>query len=208
MRRSAIKLSFVGIAAMGVAMVLAAIAVAHSSGDDNRDRSSELPMIVQDTPGPSDATGEPSPAAPDPIDSVTPADVSETERPGTPDTDGPTHGTDGPTADDEGESYADSIEGTTIALNPGGHCVELPNDSDVLRNPDKHKNWVVGSCEPGDVEPPDREGSGEGIGPPEGRTPSLNPEGVCVNMPNNSDIVRNPDKHPDWVVGGCQLSAE
>lgn len=209
MRHSAIKLPLVGIAVIGLAMTLAAFAVADSSGG-NGNPSSEPPAVVpvQGTRESSGATSEPPPSAPSsPTNSATPlAEVPKTE-PAIPDTAGATVDAGGPTGDEEGESEAGSIEGTTPALNPGGHCIELPNDSDVVRNPEKHPNWVVGRCEPRNEPPEGEEQPGEG-GPPEGRTPSMNPDGVCVSMPNNSDIVRNPDKHPNWVVGGCQLSAE
>ena len=36
-----------------------------------------------------------------------------------------------------------------------------------------------------------------------GRTPALNLRAVCIDIPNNSDIVRHPEKYPNWTVGGC-----
>ena len=34
------------------------------------------------------------------------------------------------------------------ALNPAGHCVMLPETSDIIRHPEKHPNWHVigGQC--------------------------------------------------------------
>ncbi|MEX0684081.1 MAG: hypothetical protein WD904_11010 [Dehalococcoidia bacterium] len=188
MPTNVVKLWFVATAVI-VALMLAAIAVAQSDSGAN---STETPGVVPTAPfNTPDATDGP-------IDFGTPpTDQSD-----------PLQDDDSPPADDEGTA-AGSIEGTTPALNPGGHCVELPNDSDVVQNPDKHPNWITGGCEPGQVEPPEgQEPLVDGNGPPDGTTPSLNPEGVCVGLPNNSDVVRNPDKHPNWTVGGCELSTE
>ena len=219
MRTNTIKLSLVGIAAFGAALMLAAIAMAQA-GDGDGDRT-ETPGVASAAPSKTpDADEDLTPAAPSSstVFATPPADASDELPEDDSDNDSQAAEDDDDDADeadddedgDEADDEADgSIEGTTPALNPGGHCVELPNDSDVVQNPDKHSNWVVGGCEPGDVEAPESEEQpGEGSGPPEGRTPSLNPEGVCVALPNNSDVVRNPDKHPNWTVGGCELPAE
>jgi hypothetical protein len=42
--------------------------------------------------------------------------------------------------------------------------------------------------------------------PTGGRTPAVNPAGRCIMLPNSSDIIRNPDKHSNWSVGGCGAS--
>lgn len=106
----------------------------------------------------------------------------------------------------------------TTALNPAGRCVDLPDSSNIIEEPDKHPNWTVQPCEPdGDAtdtqEPEDDHGAPDGEqpednggGPPQGRTPALNPDGVCIEMPNNSDIVQHPEKHAAWTVGACSTS--
>ena len=191
MRNRTIKLSFAGVATIGVALSLVAIAVAQAGDGDSGDQSTETPGVAPTTsplatPGTTDA--------PSPTLRANSATLTA---------DGAAPDTGGPAPDKVGETGG-SIEGTTPALNPGGHCVELPNDSDVIQTPDKHPNWVVGGCDPGDIGPPGgTEEPGESNGPPGGRTPSLNPQGVCVNLPNNSDIVQNPGKHPNWTVGVC-----
>ena len=39
-------------------------------------------------------------------------------------------------------------------------------------------------------------------GPP-ARAAALNPAGHCVMLPETSDIIRHPEKHPNWhVIGG------
>jgi hypothetical protein len=109
-------------------------------------------------------------------------------------------------AEQESEAESASDAGTTTALNPAGHCVELPNDSDIVRNPDKHDNWTITACQPqNDDEKPDMDepdgGDGEnGNGPPE-KVSMTNPAGQCVELPVTSDVVRNPQKHPGWTLG-------
>jgi hypothetical protein len=190
MRTTAIRASFMAIAAIGVALLVAAIAVAQP-GDGEGESATPTGEPVTSSPGaiPENAATE----------TAAPSDTVSA-------TDGPTeNANDAPPTDAGAETG--SVPGTTPALNPGGHCVVLPNDSDIVRNPDKHPNWTVGACVPDEVEPGNGD-SGEDNDPPERRTPSLNPDGVCVNLPNNSDIVRNPQKHPEWVVGGCELPVE
>jgi len=40
---------------------------------------------------------------------------------------------------------------------------------------------------------------------PPGRVAATNPDGHCITLPNTSDIVKQPNKHPGWHVlgGGC-----
>ncbi len=99
--------------------------------------------------------------------------------------------------------------GTTTALNPAGHCVALPNTSDVIQHPEKHTKWTITDCEPSDEEIPDLEEPDEGAGDDDGgngpveKLPAMNPAGKCKSLPVTSDIVRHPEKHPGWVLGDC-----
>ncbi len=111
----------------------------------------------------------------------------------------------------------------SAATNPDGHCVMLPKTSDVVRHPEKHPDWHVlgGDCPTpsaspggsptlavGQQESDDESGRQEGDNEspeasPGPRTAATNPGGHCVALPDTSDIIRHPDKHPDWhVLGG------
>jgi hypothetical protein len=205
MRTTTLRISLVALAAIMLAFLLAAIAVAQS-GDGDGETGEQTTLT--ETPAATLSPGEKASAEPTAEPTALPTDPAAV----------PTDDANLPEAtnvqpedeDDTAESEGDSAVGTTTATNPGGQCVDLPNDSDMLRNPDKHPNWTVGSCDPGQASGPDGDPPdvGDENGPPEGRTPSLNADGVCVALPNNSDIVRNPDKHPNWVVGGCDSPSE
>lgn len=163
---------------------------------------------------------EPSPQPSSSVSaSLAPAadDVADTAAP-TVSSSAPITGVPGEDHSEQDDASASPDERTT-AVNPAGHCVDLPASSNVIAHPDKHPNWTIEPCEPdGDATSPDGEepeddrgaSDGEqpegGSGPPEGRTPALNPDGACIEMPNNSDIVRHPEKHPDWTVAGCSTS--
>ena len=169
-------------------------------------------------------TGSDEPS-PQPSNSVAPASLAPTSESSedVAETAAPTGSTSEPVDAEPGEGpseEADSGESPkerTTALNPAGHCVDLPNSSNIIKHPEKHPTWTIQPCEPDgdatspeaeepeddpgapDVEEPDDDGGDA----PEGRTPALNPDGVCIEMPNSSDIVRHPEKHQNWTVAGC-----
>jgi hypothetical protein len=105
------------------------------------------------------------------------------------------------------------------AANPDGHCVMLPATSDIVEQPEKHPDWHVlgGDCatpspggSSGSPTPTAQgdENSGSN-GPTESpgaspipRTVATNPDGHCVMLPDTSDIIRHPEKHPGWHVTG------
>jgi hypothetical protein len=108
------------------------------------------------------------------------------------------------------------------ATNPDGHCVMLPPTSDIVEQPDKHPDWQLlggdcatpspggssGSPTPAAQEDENADGSGPSESPgasPGPRTAATNPDGHCVMLPDTSDVIRHPDKHPGWNVtgGGC-----
>jgi hypothetical protein len=199
------KLSAVAVLAVVAALVVIAVAAAQSGGDNTEG----------DTPSPTlTATPVATPGIPEPTDSPEPTDTpkpspSPEPVPSSDVTPSPEPGDDDAVEDTESDEVRGPLEGTTSSLNPAGHCVELPNNSDIVLDPAQHPNWAVGSCDGGDsAGDDDGDTPGEGNGPPSGRTPSLNPEGVCVALPNNSDIVQNPGNHPGWTVGGCDLPAD
>lgn len=100
---------------------------------------------------------------------------------------------------------------TTTALNPAGHCVAVPNTSDVIRHPDKHTRWTITACEPSDDgeeqdadEPEDiEEGNAAEDNESVEKVPATNPSGKCKELPVTSDIVQHPEKHPGWELGEC-----
>lgn len=127
-------------------------------------------------------------------------------------------------ADDDGEQavaeqddVADDVERTT-ALNPAGHCVALPNTSDVIQHPEKHTTWTIADCEPSsesgspdgddgddtDADEPNDDGDGEGTE----KVPATNPGGVCTEVSANSDVALHPEKHPGWTLGECGGSSQ
>lgn len=179
---------------------------------------------------------------PQPSGSVAPASVAPTsgsadDVPGIDATAVPTSApaTDAPRGEpSEGADTGELPTERTSAVNPGGQCVDLPDSSNIIEDPNKHPKWTIQPCQPaGDpasqtpgaeqadegsgqpdvAEPTDGPEAPDGAdppsnsgGPPQGRTPALNPDGVCVEMPNNSDVVRHPEKHPTWTVADCSTS--
>ena len=117
------------------------------------------------------------------------------------------------------EAVSADDAGRTTALNPAGHCVELPDTSDVVQHPDKHDNWTIADCEPSsdsgspdgdddddtpDAGEPDDDGDGEGAE----MVPATNPGGVCTEVSANSDVALHPEKHPGWTLGECEEAEE
>jgi hypothetical protein len=188
-------------------LALAAVAFAVASGDDN------------------------SPPVDDPAvqttDGASPTAAAETDAPtGTPfddedDGDEPEENDDDreqPAGnEDEGDDEDGEDSGTTTALNPAGHCVELPSTSDVIQDPDQHDNWTIAECDPQndgpddgddvdetpDAEEPDEDGDDDGDGQPAELIPATNPGGQCTQIAANSDVARHPEKHPGWTLGEC-----
>jgi hypothetical protein len=202
MTERAIKFSMAAIAAIALGLVLVTIAGAQSGSDD--EPRLESPASTA-TPTPTEL-----PAGSPPADTDAPPAQTDPPAPTPPVNQ---ESIDQAAPDDDQEDVA--VSGTTTALNPAGHCVELPNVSDIVIHPEKHPDWTIEVCVPGEAGLPDgtddppadgEELPGEGGGPPEGRTPALNPDGQCVELPNNSDIAQHPEKHPEWTVGGCELS--
>ena len=194
MRRLAIK-SFLVVFAATLTLGVAAFAAATTGSDEPSPQPSSVALASR--------------AATD--------DVSDSAAPT-----GSTLAGPAPTVPGEGRSKDEDTGASpnerTTAVNPAGHCVDLPDTSNIIGQPDKHPNWTIQPCELADDpashdaedpedEPGARDGQhDDGSGPPEGRTPALNPDGVCIEMPNNSDVVRHPEKHPAWTVAGCRTS--
>jgi hypothetical protein len=162
-------------------------------------------------------TGGDSPAQDDSSVQATDA-AAATDAPVTSPEGDETDGDDGEQADSEQDDGADDA-GTTTALNPAGHCVELPDTSDVIQHPDKHTNWTIADCEPSsdsgspdedeaddapDADEPDDDGDGQEAE----MVPATNPGGVCTEVSANSDVVRHPEKHPGWTLGECEEAGE
>ena len=158
------------------------------------------------------AVAETGPGGDTPARDDSPVQATDAARPTAPAaTDAPVVGSpeDDGAGDDDGEQAeneqldgADDVERTT-ALNPAGHCVALPDTSDVIQHPDKHANWTIADCEPAsdaddapDADEPDDDGDAE-------KVPAINPGGVCTEISADSDVVRHPEEHPGWTLGEC-----
>ena len=94
------------------------------------------------------------------------------------------------------------------ATNPDGHCVMLPATSDIVEQPEKHPGWHLLGGDCATPSPAGLSGSPTPASPgasPGPRTAATNPDGHCVMLPDTSDVIRQPDKHPAWhaVGGGC-----
>ncbi len=106
------------------------------------------------------------------------------------------------------------------AANPDGHCVMLPATSDIVEQPEKHPGWQLlgGDCAtpspggPSGSPTPGAQGdensdsnapSGSPAASSGPRTEATNPDGHCVMLPDVSDVIRHPDKHPGWHVAGA-----
>jgi len=95
------------------------------------------------------------------------------------------------------------------AANPDGHCVMLPVTSDIIEHPTKHPDWHVMG---GECPTPSPTPTGSPASPtasPGARTAATNPDGHCVMLPDTSDIIRQPEKHPEWHIlgGSCPSSS-
>jgi hypothetical protein len=186
-------------------LALAAVAFAVAAGDSGAPPRDNLTLEATD---PATPTSAPETDAPTATLNLTPAatpldDEDDGEEP----------------AGNEGQGDGPERE-TTTALNPAGHCVELPNTSDVIQDPEQHDNWTITDCDPQD-EGPDGDGDDPTETPEPQETddgddddgaselvPATNPGGQCTQIAADSDVVRHPDKHPGWTLGECEDSGD